>query len=163
MCRFIWREQLQPAIHSFKRTGFFWRISLSLLFFHVGWLISRNSCCHPFFQGLYGTDNFWQRLLTKSVYFFGGAIDKKLKIYSHPLLPTHFLWVHLRIPVKVNKLLIKAAIFSEQHQLYWNESSHLKQLPSCLVQLLLANTYFLVINTFSDQLLASEELLLQNK
>ena len=36
VCNYIWREELQPAIHSFKRTGFFLGISLSYLFFHVG-------------------------------------------------------------------------------------------------------------------------------
>ena len=30
-----------------------------------------------------------------------------------------------------NKLLMEAVIFSEQHQLYWKESSYLKQLPYC--------------------------------
>ena len=28
----------------------------------------------PTFQGLHGKDNFWQQLLTKNGYFFGGAI-----------------------------------------------------------------------------------------
>ena len=50
-----------------------------------------------------------------------------------------------------NKLLIKETIFSEQHQLYWKESSYLKQLffrrkiffriLSCLEQLLPSNNF----------------------
>ena len=66
-----------------------------------------------------------------------------------------------------NKLFIKAAVFSEQHRLHWNDSSHLKQLrfrrknffriPSCLEQLLLHNNYSLVINTFSDKLLREDK------
>ena len=67
-CRFIWEEKLWPAIHSYKRTGF------SHPYLHVGWFISRNSCSHPFFQGLYGTDNFWQQLLIRIATFFGRAI-----------------------------------------------------------------------------------------
>ena len=33
----IWREELRQVILSFKRTGFFWWISLSHPFFHMGW------------------------------------------------------------------------------------------------------------------------------
>ena len=64
------------------------------------------------------------------------------------------------------KLLIAQAIFSEQYHLNWNESSHLKwllfrkmiffRIPSCLKQLLF-NNYFLLINTFSDQLLLKDK------
>ena len=36
MCNFIWREELQLAIHSSKRSGFFLRMSLIYLFFHEG-------------------------------------------------------------------------------------------------------------------------------
>ena len=59
-----------------------------------------------------------------------------------------------------NNFLIKAAVFSEQHRLYQNKSSHLKQIffrrniffkiPTCLEQLLLPNNYSLVSNTFSN-------------
>ena len=31
----------------------------------------RNGCSHPFFQGLYGADDFWQQLLIKTNYFLG--------------------------------------------------------------------------------------------
>ena len=69
--------------------------------------------------------------------------------------------------------LIKAAVFSEQHWLYWNKNSHLKfaffcrqkflRILSCLEQLLLPSnyswlqilvlvSYSLKINTFSGQL-----------
>ena len=72
-----------------------------------------------------------------------------------------------------NKFLIKAAVFSEQHRLYWNKNSHLKlllfcrqkflRILSCLEQILLSTDYswlqilFLIsyslkINTFSGQL-----------
>ena len=71
MCNFIWREELRLAIHSFKRTGFFLRISLSYLFFHVGCFFWRSSCSHPFSLGLHWADNFWQQLLIKNNYFFG--------------------------------------------------------------------------------------------
>ena len=41
------------AGHSFSQSsGFFWRINLSHPFFHVRWFVSRNSCSHPFVQGL---------------------------------------------------------------------------------------------------------------
>ena len=83
-----------------------------------------------------------------------------------------------------NKLIIKAAMFSEQYRLSIIDSSHLKQLlfcrkiffriPSCLEQPLLSNNYFLVTNIFGNQLLLKdkyffstasvwEELFLQNK
>ena len=65
-----------------------------------------------------------------------------------------------------NKFRIEAAVFLEQHRLYWNKSRHLKQslfhkknsfrIPSCLEQLLLPNNYPLVTNTFFDQLLLEE-------
>ena len=58
--------------------------------------------------------------------------------------------------------VIEPAIVSEQYQLYCNERSHLKQLyfrkknffrtPSCLEQLLPSNNYFVLLNTFSDEL-----------
>ena len=64
-------------------------------------------------------------------------------------------------------MFFKGAIFSKQHQLYRNESSHLKQLllrrknffriPNCLEQLLLSKNYFLVANTFSNQLLLEDK------
>ena len=107
-----------------------------------------------------------------------------VKICSHPVW-----WEH---QPPWNKLVIEAPIFSEQHWLYWNKSSHLKQLlfrrkiffkiSSCLEQLLLSNSsfclillsYFLVTSTFSNWLLLEdkyffstatvlEELFLQNK
>ena len=59
-------------------------------------------------------------------------------------------------------MFFEGAIFSEQHQLYRNEGSHLKQLLfrrkiffrifNCLEQLLLSKNYFFVANTFSNQL-----------
>ena len=73
----------------------------------------------------------------------------------------------------VRPFLIKAAVFSEQHWLYWNKNSHLKftffcrqkflRILSCLEQLLLPFnsswlkilflvSYSLKINTFSGQL-----------
>ena len=64
------------------------------------------------------------------------------------------------------KLVIKAAILSEQHRLNWNENSHLKQLlfqilffriPSCLKQLLLSSNYFLKIKNCSNQLLLEDK------
>ena len=71
---FYLKVELLPAIYYFKHIGFFWRISLNHPFSHVGWVITRNSCSHPFFQGLYGTHQFWQQLLTKNIYFFEKAI-----------------------------------------------------------------------------------------
>ena len=55
----ICREKLRPIIHSFKRTGFFRRISLSHPFFYVGWFFfmqgiwfcHRKNGSHPFFEG----------------------------------------------------------------------------------------------------------------
>ena len=85
-----------------------------------------------------------------------------IQFYQHTFFPCisehHSPW---------NKPLIKAAIFSKQHQLYWNESSHLKPLlsrrksffriPSCLEQPLLSNNSFLVTNTSSVQLLLEDK------
>ena len=68
---FLWREQLQSAIHFFKCTGFFWRINLSHPFFHVEWFISGNSWSRVFFQRLYETADFRHQLLSKSSHFFG--------------------------------------------------------------------------------------------
>ena len=65
-----------------------------------------------------------------------------------------------------NKFLIKAAVFSEQHRLYWNKNSHLKLLLFCRkkflkillptdyswLQILFLISYSLKINTFSGQL-----------
>ena len=51
MCNFFWREELQLAIHSFKRTGFFLRISLSYLFFHVGYFFHGAVAAIRFLKG----------------------------------------------------------------------------------------------------------------
>ena len=83
-----------------------------------------------------------------------------MKIFNHPILPTHFLSAYFRAPVTVKQtpFLIEAAIPLEQQQLCWNESSHLKQqffcrriffsMPSCLERLVISSNYFLVTNTF---------------
>ena len=65
-----------PAIHSFKRTGFFWGISWRHLLFHVGDLFhgAVSGFSYLFFQELNGSDNFWHQLLTMNNYFFGRAI-----------------------------------------------------------------------------------------
>ena len=51
MCNFFWREELQLAIHSFKCTGFFLRISLSYLFFHVGYFFHGVVAAIRFLRG----------------------------------------------------------------------------------------------------------------
>ena len=87
---------------------------------------------------------------SRNVYF------SDIKICSHSLLPTHFLSVYFKRPVT-----LRQASYWRQasHWLYWNESSHMKQqndffrTPTCLEELRLSNNYFLVTNTFSDQLL----------
>ena len=70
VCYFIWKEELWPAVHSFKRTVVFWRIRFSHPFFHLGWFILQDRCSHPLFQGLYGTDNLWQQLLIWTASYF---------------------------------------------------------------------------------------------
>ena len=60
---FLWpywlllEDYLEPSIF-WSRVVFYW-----------------SSCSHVFFQGLYGTDNFWQQLLIKNNYIFGRPID----------------------------------------------------------------------------------------
>ena len=61
-----------------------------------------------------------------------------------------------------NKILIKAAIFTEQHRLGWNDSyffveNFFFRIPGCLEQILFSNNYFLVINTFPYQLLIEDK------
>ena len=51
------------VINSFKRTGFFLRISLSHILFQVGCFSSRNGCSHPFSKG------FMEQIIFGSSYF----------------------------------------------------------------------------------------------
>ena len=110
---------------------------------------------------------------TAAILFVNCAVYfTELKIFSHPVLLTHFQRISEHQSPR-NKQLIQAAISSEQHGLYWNDSSHFKQLlfrrkiyfrlSSCLEQILLFNNYFLVTKTFSDQLLFAEDFFLQKK
>ena len=84
MCYFLWKEVLQPTIHSFKRTGFFWKGSFSHSFYRVGCFFHGvASIMHSFkvtlvisttaIPSLYGADSFWQQLHIKNNYFFGRA------------------------------------------------------------------------------------------
>ena len=113
---------------------------------------------------------------------FKGTVIISIK-YLQPSIPSRVLYIFLTLKFAAIKfcqrtffqrisehqstwikLLIEAAKFSGQYRLYWNESSHLKQLlfcrkisiriPSFQEQLLLFDNYFLVTNTFSDFLIS---------
>ena len=64
----IWREELQTIIHSFKGTSFFWRISLSHPFFHVGWFFD-GAVVINFFTGYMEHMVFYSRYLLRTATF----------------------------------------------------------------------------------------------
>ena len=94
---------LQPAIHSFKRIGFLWRISLSHPFFHVG-CFSQSSCRHAFLQGyfiyckdilqpsirsgVHSTSIFWQNYLLRTALFLE-ELPKKYDFFEGFISPLH--------------------------------------------------------------------------
>ena len=119
---------------------------------------------YAFLQRYY---NYLYRIVA-AIHSFNDIVHfSDVKTCSHPILLMHFLSGYFRTSVTWNEFLIEVAVFSEQHRLYWNESSHLKQLisctknffriSSCLEQLLLRNNNSFVTNTFPDQLLLEDE------
>ena len=100
-----------------------------------------------------------------AIHFFNGIVHfSDFRIWSHIILPTHFLLAYLRTPVTVKQISHRCSCILRATR---NENSQLKQLlfrrkilfkiPSCLEQLLLSNNYSLVTNTFSDQLLLEDK------
>ena len=70
VCHFFWKEELRPAILSFKRTGFYLRISVSHPFFRVECFFSQSSCSHIFFQGcsIYSIDIMQPSILSGAIW-----------------------------------------------------------------------------------------------
>ena len=82
----------------------------------VAFLFPKNvSFSYAFFQSYY---NYFYRTLA-AIHPCGGTVHfSDVKVGNYPLLPTHFLSVCFRISATVKKkLLIAAALFSEQHHL----------------------------------------------
>ena len=77
-------------------------------FYHLGWFFYRSSCSHPFFQGLYRTDNFSQQLLSKTLIntttykLFSWKTLKKVYLFNHSNCshPSFEVVVHLFLPLK---------------------------------------------------------------
>ena len=64
VCYFIYRENWRPVIH-FLIVAFLKRAAWAI--HHLWWFFYRSGRSHPFFQGLYRTDIFWQQLLIKTL------------------------------------------------------------------------------------------------
>ena len=69
--------------------------------------------------------NYFYRTLTAIHSFSVSVSFSDVEICNYLLLPTHFFQSVSEYQSRWNKLLIEA-IFSEQHHLNWNESSHFK-------------------------------------
>ena len=101
------------------------------------------------------------------IHCLSNSFSSRYHNYFLELLQPSTLSKGICIFVSWNKLIIKAAIFSKQYRLCWNNRSHLRQLlfcrkvflriPTCLEQLRLSNNCFVVTNTFSNQLLLKDE------
>ena len=86
-----------------------------------------------------------------------------VKICSDPLLLTHFLSVCFRTPITMKQTSHRSSYIFRAASiiLKWEQpleaatfcQKYFFRTPSCLEELLLSNNYFLVTNTFSDQLL----------
>ena len=133
----------------------------SSILWNVPYLFWQEACSHPFFEWFFRFSMFIsKKKLIPAMFSFKGAIIIPIE-YSQLSTLSTFLYISRCQNLQSSfLLLIEVAIFSEQHRLYWNESSHLKQLllcrkiffriPSCLEQLLLSNNYFLVTMLFSS-------------
>ena len=104
---------------------------------------------YAFFQRYY---NYFYRILAAiSILSTLPYISRMLKFVAIQFCQRIFFQRVSEHQLPWNKLLIKETIFSEQHQLYWKESSYLKQLffrrkiffriLSCLEQLLPSNNF----------------------
>ena len=90
VCHFIWKDELRLAIYFLKRTGFFLRISLNHLFFHVG-------CFFHIVAAIHSLRGYMKQLLFKNKYFFGRRISyirffKGKSIYFIFWLQPSILW-----------------------------------------------------------------------
>ena len=107
-------------------------------------------------------DYFWK--IFGGIHSFNGTVYfSGVKICSHPHLLTHFLSVHFRTPVTVKQTSDQSNYIFRAGSiiLKWEQSieaatsskKHFLRAPSRLEKLLLSNNFFLITNTFSDQLL----------
>ena len=99
-----------------------------------------------------------------AIYCFNSTVCiRDVKFCSHPLLLTDFLFVYFRKPVTVKQtsywssyIVSAASMILKQEQpldVATFSQKRFFRTPSCLEELLLSNNYFLLTNTFSDQLL----------
>ena len=106
MCNFFWREELQLAIHSFKRTGFFLRISLSYLFFHVGYLFHGAVAAIRFLRGYMEQTIFGSSYLLRTTTFLENVAQnfnllRQVYLFlnfncSHPSFDIRYLLLSLK-------------------------------------------------------------------
>ena len=114
------------AIHSFMVGDFFNGI-VAVIHSFSGIYFDRRTCYHPLSNSFsnrsynyfleYSQTSIFSTVLCIFLTFKFSAIQFGQRTFFRGVSEHKSPW---------NKLLIEAAIFSEQHRLYWNESSHLK-------------------------------------
>ena len=137
----VFVTERMAVIHSLMQQSILWRV------LHLFWQENMQSFIVWGILSAVLYCTYWTTVLFSTVLY----IFPMLKFTAIPLCQHTFLQRISEHQLPRNKLLIKAAIFLEQHRLYWNESSHLKELlfhgkiffgiPSCL-------SYFLLITVF---------------
>ena len=95
-------------------------------FYHLGRFFYRSGCSHPFFQGLYRTDSFWQHLLVKtlintttySLLFYKTL--RKVYLFNHSSCshPSLEVVVHLFLSLKWWQSSILWSVLCGFHSLY---------------------------------------------
>ena len=97
-----------------------WYRELSIVSIRV--IFYRSSCIHPFFQGLYGTESFWQKIPIKNSYlfrrslafgFFKGSLFIS-RLYLHPSIP----WSSVAVFVTERMGVIHPRVLN----LFWQDS-----------------------------------------
>ena len=125
---FLSQKELQAPILGRILYLFWWEILQSFHclsnFFSNSIFISKKRWfqLYTFFHSYY---NYFYRTLAAIHSFSVSVSFSDVKICNYLLLPTHFFQSVSEYQSRWNKLLIEA-IFSEQHHLNWNESSHFK-------------------------------------
>ena len=140
MCNFIWKEELQLAIHSSKCTSFFLRMSLIYLFFHVGCFFDEAVAAIHFLWDYMEQTIFNSSYLLRKTTFLEDVAQNFNLIrqvysfhnfnYSHPPFDIGYLLLSLK---EWQSFILWRVLY-----LFWWENLQ----PSCLSNSFNSNVYF---------------------
>ena len=140
MCNFIWKEELQLAIHSSKCTSFFLRMSLIYLFFHVGCFFDEAVAAIHFLWDYMEQTIFNSSYLLRKTTFLEDVAQNFNLIrqvylfhnfnYSHPPFDIGYLLLSLK---EWQSFILWRVLY-----LFWRENLQ----PSCLSNSFSSNVYF---------------------